>query len=64
MNIKNLRDYTPSQSSGSDAKRDGGPISGQAIARTPGENAKNETVEAYGKNAGDKSNLGGKNTGS
>ena len=64
MKIKNLRDYTPSQSSGSDAKRDGGPISGEAIARTPGENAKNAMVEAYGKNAPGKDNLGGKNTGS
>jgi hypothetical protein len=60
---KNLRNYEPSQSQGSDAKASGGPISGQATPRTKAENAKNEMKEAYSTNC-PKDNLGGKNTGS
>lgn len=61
MTPKNLRNFTPSQSSGKDAKS-GGHLSGTATPRTKAENETNRTVEAYSSNA-PKSNLGGKNTG-
>jgi len=63
MEPKNLRNYTPSQSTGRDAKSPGGPKDGLAIRRTKAENETNETVEAYSKDA-PSSNLGGRNTGS
>jgi hypothetical protein len=63
MDIKNLRDYTPSMSTGKDAKASGGPLDGQAIRFTKAEKETNVTEEAYSQNC-DKTNLGGKNTGS
>lgn len=63
MEPKNLRNYTPTQSQGRDAKGSGGPLDGQAVRRTKAENETNETVEHYTKSA-PSDNLGGKNTGS
>jgi len=64
MEPKNLRNYSPSQSSGKDAKSSGGPLDGQAVRRTKAENETNEMKEHYTSGGGDKSNLGGRNTGS